>query len=198
MSIQHFAAAPGQIISFLLSSCVKSLVERSTLLIQRGAALRSSHQRREGGGGSSTAIHTTQLIHNSPLMFQKDYSSQCVLIYDWCDSFSSVGVLSTTQSVFVQIEVALSRTGRCDKIPALSDCLFPEWQTKNWFECSTSSTEISQQCYCSLYTALHRSPGVFLFWIWCFKMSFMCTCWKLAEGYCYKYSTQILKYYKYT
>lgn len=54
MSIQHFAAAPGQIISFLLSSCVKSLVERSTLLIQRGAALRSSHQRRErereGGG----------------------------------------------------------------------------------------------------------------------------------------------------
>lgn len=51
MSIQHFAAAPGQIISFLLSSCVKSLVERSTLLIQRGAALRSSHQQRERGGG---------------------------------------------------------------------------------------------------------------------------------------------------
>lgn len=50
MSIQHFAAAPGQIISFLLSSCVKSLVERSTLLIQRGAAPRSSHQQRERGG----------------------------------------------------------------------------------------------------------------------------------------------------
>lgn len=29
-------------------------------------------------------------------------------------------------------------------------------------------------------------------------MSYICTCWKLAEGYCYKYSTQILKYYKYT
>lgn len=57
MSIQHFAAAPGQIISFLLSSCVKSLVERSTLLIQRGAALRSSHQRRERGGGGGREQH---------------------------------------------------------------------------------------------------------------------------------------------
>lgn len=118
MSIQHFAAAPGQIISFLLSSCVKSLVERSTLLIQRGAALRSSHQRgereRRGRERASSSIHTyntystARLIHNSPLMFQKDYSSQCVLIYDWCDSFSSVGALSTVQSVFVQTETSRS------------------------------------------------------------------------------------------
>lgn len=40
MSIQHFAAAPGQIISFLLSSCLKSLVESATLLIGSGEELR--------------------------------------------------------------------------------------------------------------------------------------------------------------
>lgn len=36
MSIQHFAAAPGQIISFLLSCCVKSPAGRPTLLIAGG------------------------------------------------------------------------------------------------------------------------------------------------------------------
>lgn len=40
MSIQHFAAAPGQIISFLLSSCLKSLAESATLLIGSGEELR--------------------------------------------------------------------------------------------------------------------------------------------------------------
>ena len=58
MSIQHFAAAPGQIISFLLSSCVKSLVERSTPLIAGGEEQRRAppipgreRQREKGEGG---------------------------------------------------------------------------------------------------------------------------------------------------
>lgn len=42
MSIQHFAAAPGQIISFLLSSCLKSLLESATLLIGGGEELRDA------------------------------------------------------------------------------------------------------------------------------------------------------------
>lgn len=54
MSIQHFAAAPGQIISFLLSSCLKSLVESATLLIGSGEELRcappiSGEEERERG-----------------------------------------------------------------------------------------------------------------------------------------------------
>lgn len=57
MSIQHFAAAPGQIISFLLSCCVKSTAARSTLLIaggeepRRAALLPSEAERGVAGGG---------------------------------------------------------------------------------------------------------------------------------------------------
>lgn len=74
MSIQHFAAAPGQIISFLLSSCVKSLVERSTLLILRGAAVRSSHQhggRERGQREERESSADSQLtLRFQPLIFQ--------------------------------------------------------------------------------------------------------------------------------
>lgn len=64
MSIQHFAAAPGQIISFLLSCCVKSPAARSTLLIaggeepRRAALLPSEAERGVAGGGRGAAVRS--------------------------------------------------------------------------------------------------------------------------------------------
>ena len=66
MSIQHFAAAPGKIISFLLSSCLKSLAESATLLIGSREELRCAppisgeegrEREREGWWRSGGVIH---------------------------------------------------------------------------------------------------------------------------------------------
>lgn len=63
MSIQHFAAAPGQIISLLLSCCVKSPAARSTLLIAgEEEPLLPSEAEREGGRrrrrGRGAVVHS--------------------------------------------------------------------------------------------------------------------------------------------
>lgn len=90
MSIQHFAAAPGQIISFLLSSCIKSLVERSTLLIQRSCGALLPSAERENERGRRERDEYAQHMHSAELIHRSLTELSSVLIYD-CHQFPLCG-----------------------------------------------------------------------------------------------------------